>query len=54
MWLRKEAFGPKSPPFQAVLPKATAWMNLCKISMKRSKGAFPCSPDERSDIRERA
>src|SRR5216683_9466 len=43
MWLRKEAFGPKSPPFPAALPKATAWMNLSRIFVKRSQDVFQLS-----------
>src|ERR1035437_5283540 len=41
MRLRREASGPKSPPFRAALLRATAWMSSCKISRKRSKVVFP-------------
>src|ERR1700737_4290842 len=37
---RRGASGPKSLLFQAALLKATAWMNSCKIFMKRLKDVF--------------
>src|SRR6266403_3364860 len=40
MRLRKGAFGPKPPHFLAALPKATAWMNSCKIFARRLKDVF--------------
>jgi hypothetical protein len=35
------AIGPKSPPFRAALPKATAWMSSRETCAKRLKGALP-------------